>query len=398
MHEPVLGVRGGQVRRRRVVGLPGRLWNEVERRAGHASVPVAGASTLTQRRSSATWITVGPGRREGRPQDTLERGVALDPHATRAARPRGRREVHGSEVRAGGRRAPVAILVGADHPVALVVEDDRHHVGALAHGGLDLGHRHAHAAVADERHDAPFAMHERRRERGREAVAHGPRGGSEERAGPPEPEPARQPARERPGVRRDDGVLGQQPVQVRDDPAGMDARAAPLAAVNDGGLLPGSTVGGVVPVARGDGLGEEHALLEARIGRAQECPGVGPDRQLGGGGEADGTRPGLEVHVHPALAHRRDPELEGGRLAQPGPEHQERIRGLEALADGSRAAEAGHAQEQRVVVGDDVAAPPAGDDGHVQELGEADQVVRAPGAQDTGTGDDERAAPPRRGS
>ena len=31
-------------------------------------------------------------------------------------------------------------------------------------------------------------------------------------------------------------------------------------------------------VARRDGLGEEHALLQARVGRSQEGPGVGPDR------------------------------------------------------------------------------------------------------------------------
>ena len=249
----------------------------MERRAGHASVPVAGCVHADPAAVQRDLDHRRPRRRERRPQDALERGVALDPHAARPARPRGRREVHRSEVRAGGRRAPVAILVGADHPVALVVEDDRHHVGTLAHGGLDLGHRHAHAAVADERHDAPLAVHERRREGGRKAVAHGARGGTEERAGPPEPEPARQPAGERPGVRRDDRVLGQQPVQVRDDPAGMDAGAAPVAAVDDSGLLPGRAVGGVVPVARGDGLGEEHALLEARVrppaGRPARRPG-----------------------------------------------------------------------------------------------------------------------------
>ena len=223
--------------------------------------------------------------------------------------------------------------------------------------------RHAHAAVADQRDDAPLAVDERRRERGREAIAHRARGGAEERAGPPEPEPAGSPAGERPGVGGEDGVLGQQPPEVRDDPAGMDARAAPVAAVDDGGRLPGRAIGGVVPVARARrGSASSTPVLEARDGRPQEGPGVGPDRQLRARRRSPtGPDRGSRSTCIQRWPIARDAVLEGGGLAQPGPEDQERVRGLEPLADRPRAAEAGHAQVERVVVGDDVAAPPAGD-------------------------------------
>ena len=55
-------------------------------------------------------------------------------------------------------------------------------------------------------------------------------------------------------------------------------------------------------------------------------------------------------------------------------------------------AEPGHAQVQRMVVRDDVGAPPGGDHRHVEELGEAQELGRGPGAQDAAAGEDHRSA------
>ena len=60
--------------------------------------------------------------------------------------------------------------------------------------------------------------------------------------------------------------------------------------------------------------------------------------------------------------------------------------------DRRRGAEPGHAEVQRVVVRDDVGAPPGRDDGHLEELGEAQELGRGPGAQDAAAGEDHRAA------
>ncbi len=63
---------------------------------------------------------------------------------------------------------------------------------------------------------------------------------------------------------------------------------------------------------------------------------------------------------------------------------------VEPSADRRRGGQPGHPQVQRMVVRDDVRAPPGGDHGHVEELGEAEELGRGPGAQDAAAGEDHR--------
>ena len=114
---------------------------------------------------------------------------------------------------------------------------------------------------------------------------------------------------------------------------GMHAGAVPGRSVDLGRGLPGRAVRAVVPVARGDGRGDQHRLLEPRHGRAQERPRVGADRQLGRGRVADGALAGLEVHVHPALARRRQRVARVVDLAQPGADDEQGVGRPEPLAD-----------------------------------------------------------------
>ena len=209
--------------------------------------------------------------------------------------------------------------------------------------------------------------------------------------GPLEPEPARRPAAERAGVRRDDRVVGEQPSEVGDHPAGVDPRTRPVAARRRSSRPPRPR-GPRHCSGRGPRVARRRGRPpEPRVGGPQERAGIGTDRSLGRGGEPDGTGPRLEVDVDPALADRRDPVLEGRRLVEARPEDEQRVRRLDPLAHGARAAEAGHPEVQRMVVGDHVATPPAGDHRHVEQLREADEVVGAPGSQDAGAGQDQRA-------
>ena len=169
---------------------------------------------------------------------------------------------------------------------------------------------------------------------------------------------------------------------------GMDAGAVPRRRVDLGRRLPRRPVGAVVPVARGDGRREQDRLLQPRDGRAQEGARIGADRPLGRRRIADGPLARLEVHVDPALARGRDRVAAGRDLAEARADDQQRVGGPDPLADHGRAAVAGHAQVQGVVVGDHVAAPPGGDHGHVEQLREPDEVVRAAGAQHAGAGED----------
>ena len=78
----------------------------------------------------------------------------------------------------------------------------------------------------------------------------------------------------------------------------------------------------------------------------------------------------LDIDVDPALAGGRDPVAERADLGQPAADNEQRIGGLEALPDDGRAAVAGHAEVERVVVRDHVCSPPAGDHRDTQQLRE----------------------------
>ncbi len=94
--------------------------------------------------------------------------------------------------------------------------------------------------------------------------------------GPTEPEAATGPAREIAGVRGQDRVVGQDPAQGRDRPAGVDARPVPRRRVDDRGRLEGRPVIAVVRLAGGDQRGVQDGLAEQPlVGRLEERLGVG---------------------------------------------------------------------------------------------------------------------------
>jgi hypothetical protein len=126
---------------------------------------------------------------------------------------------------------------------------------------------------------------------------------------------------------------------------------------------------------------------------------AGPEEGPGVGTEADRRRleawpcgERLDVDLGPALAGRRDRVAVGADLRQPAAQHEQRVGGLEPVANDARSAVTGHAEIERMVVRDHVAAPPAGDDRDVEQLGELQQVGRRPGPEDAGAGKDHRTA------
>ncbi len=140
--------------------------------------------------------------------------------------------------------APPPLLPHADRSVSLVVEDENDDLRALAGRGLELGHRHRHAAVTHERDDRAIAMHERRRDRRRDRVAHRTGCRTDERARSAEPEAAACPAGEVAGIGRQDPVIREHFSKRGDDPSRMDARTGPgIGAGIDGrGGLPGGPI------------------------------------------------------------------------------------------------------------------------------------------------------------
>ena len=90
----------------------------------------------------------------------------------------------------------------------------------------------------------------------------------------------------------------------------------------------------------------------------------------------------------PALALRGQRVAERADLGEAAADDEQRVRPFEPLADDRRAAVAGHAEVERVIVGDDVAATPAGDDRDVEQLRELEQIRRGPGPQHAGTRED----------
>ena len=249
--EPVIGVGGRQVRRRRVVGLPDRLRDEVERQPRHRGSrhAVAGWSTETQRRSSASWITVGPDAGERRPERRLEPGIGVDANPARAARPGGRREVDRPEVRAGRGRAPLASPGGhriipycsLSNTIAMTCAPSRTAVSSSAIVMPDAAVAAAARRRGRSRWTSAAAM------RRREAVAHGARRGPEERARPPEAEAARRPAAEVAGIGGQDRVVGaaarRRSAMIR---PGWTPGPVPRRGVDLGRGLPRRPVGAVV--------------------------------------------------------------------------------------------------------------------------------------------------------
>ena len=317
--------------------------------------------------------------------------VALDADAACAACPGDRREVHRTELGADADPGPAALLPHPDRPVALVVEDDHDDPGADPDRRLELGHRHRQAAVADERDDRAIAMDEGGRDGGRQAIAHRPGGRPEERARSPEAEPAGGPAREVPGIGRQDGVVGDEPAQRRrsSGPGGRPARPTawrrrprPPPRPRD---RPGWRPARVATCAASSTARPRSRSLAA----LRKALASAATLSVGGGEPAEPTR--HEVDVRPRQAGPRHRVAEGRRLVEPRPDDDQRVGRLEPPRDGRGGTETGHPEEERVVVRDDVRPPPGGDDRDLEELGEADQLGRGPSPQDAGAGQDDRS-------
>ena len=257
MDEPLRRQRGRFVRRHAVGGGPDRGRDEVERRAhqpgGWSTDTQAVERELDDRAPSAA----SAARRAGSNSASRSTRTPRAPHARAiAAKSTGPSSVATPIAR------PAPLLPHPDRPVALVVEDDDDDPAPIADRGLELGHRHRQAAVADERHDRPIAMDERRGDGRRQPVAHRAGRRAEERARPAEAEAAAGPAGEVAGVGRQDRVVGQDPPERRDVRPGMDARAVPRRRVDDRCRLPGRPVGRVVGLP-----GRRPARRRARPGR-----------------------------------------------------------------------------------------------------------------------------------
>src|SRR4051812_16761097 len=76
--------------------------------------------------------------------------------------------------------------------------------------------------------------------------------------------------------------------------------------------------------------------------------------------------------------------------AAPCPEGGVGVAGPIPRADRRSGAEAGNPEEQRVVIRDEIRPPPGRDHRNVQELGEARELGRGPGAEDPAAGQDDR--------
>ncbi len=157
------------------------------------------------------------------------------------------------------------------------------------------------------------------------------------------------------------------------------------------GRFPGRPVVAIVRLAGGDPFRvEDGPTDQPLVGRLEERLGVGRDDMRRR--RRSGVIAGLEVDLRPRQPGARHLVAEGRRLAQPRPDDQQRIGPVEPLADRRCRAEPGHPEVERMLVGHDVGTPPGGDDRHLEELGEAGQLGRRPGAQHARPSQDDRPA------
>ena len=277
-----------------------------------------------------------------------------------------------------------------DRPVPLIVEHEDHDPKAFANRGLELGHRHRKAAIAGQGDDRPIVMNERCGDRGRDPVAHRARCRAEECPRPAEREPAGQPAREVPGIGREDCLGRQDAVERRDDAPRMNAGPLPLPGVDHAGRLERRSVRFV----------RRSPLVEAIlvVDRAGQHPGGEPQEGSRIGRQRHGRRrkpaaprSGFEIDVGPSLTLGRNAVLAARRLVQPGTDDEDLVRFGKSVTDRRRRSKPGHPEVERVFVGEDVAAAPRGDDRDFDDLGESDEVTRRPGAKHPGACEDDRS-------
>ena len=299
------------------------------------------------------------------PQRRLERRVVLHPHARARRAPAPRRRSRSARGPSRGRRARSPVLVGPDHPVALVVEDERRSSGG------PLARRSRPRPASSRSPPSPTSATTAGRD------GRGPRRSRRAGRSPSRPTSSRGtcPGRrkrkpraaqraEAAGVGRHDRVVGQELAEGRDDLAGMDAGAAPGMAVDHGRRLPGRAILGV---ARRSGRRRRRRRARPRDSRrataARRNSRASAVIVIAAGGSSSGDASRRDVDVRPARPGAPGSDQPIGRdLAEPRADHEHRVGVGEALADGRRRAVAGHAEVQRVVVRDHVAAAPRGDD------------------------------------
>ena len=169
----------------------------------------------------------------------------------------------------------------------------------------------------------------------------------------------------------------------------MDARTVPRVAVDAPGVLVRGAVGGHRGAATLQARGLQHASAQdaARLPQEGACVGGKRDRRSG---ETRARRERLHVDMRPAGSRGRDGVPVGGHLVEPAAEHEDRVSVLQAAPDRLRREVAAHPEVARVVVREDIGPAPRGNDRHVDELGEADEVRRRARSQDAAAGEDHR--------
>ncbi len=130
------------------------------------------------------------------PEGRLEVGVRRNSQAQRAGRIGHSREIDRAEVRSQAGLAAPQFLMPPDRAVTTVVENDRHDVGPLPHGRLELGHRHREPAVTGQGYAQAPRAGKRCGDRSGKTEAHRPRSGADEGARALEPESAGDPSPE----------------------------------------------------------------------------------------------------------------------------------------------------------------------------------------------------------
>ena len=155
----------------------------------------------------------------------------------------------------------------------------------------------------------------------------------------------------------------------------MHARAIPRLRIHDGSGF----VGFAVPRIGGRSL-----VQRGRFQNRMRQESLRHTQERGYVGGQDDVRPvrrscsaGIDIHLGPSCGRTGDPVSEGGHLAQPAAQHQQRIRLFESALEAARCTRTRHAQVQRVVVREQVAASPGRNDGHSYRLRESHQGVGA---------------------
>ena len=168
----------------------------------------------------------------------------------------------------------------------------------------------------------------------------------------------------------------------------MHARSVPRLLADNRTGLEGFPVGHVL----------EAPGIEARCVQRGVCQGsLSHPQERGDVGGHDDFRPmrqrnaaWVRIDLRPTRLGSGNGISVRGHLAHPAPQDEDRVGFLHSNSDACRRAEAGHAQVQRVVVREDVTAPPRGDHRDLHRLRETNQRVRAARAKHAGAGDDER--------